>query len=61
MFKTGDRIKLLSMPNDPAPVEVGARGTVTRCTSFMRGREACCNGCAQALYERIIWDGGLRT
>lgn len=29
-LNTGDRIRLISMPNDPAPVPIGTKGTVLR-------------------------------
>ena len=31
-MKVGDRIELMSMPDDPAPIEPGARGTITGIT-----------------------------
>ena len=31
--KPGDRIKLISMPNDPCPIEPGSMGTVTSVTT----------------------------
>jgi hypothetical protein len=34
MFEKGDRIKLVSMPDDPNPIEVGAMGTVRRVTEI---------------------------
>ena len=37
--KSGDRIKLVAMPDDPAPIEEGALGTVTNVIkSSMGGR-----------------------
>jgi hypothetical protein len=33
-LKPGDRIRLLEMPDDPAPIEVGSEGTVTFVTDL---------------------------
>ena len=33
-LRTGDRIRLLSMPDDPDPVPVGALGTVVRVRDY---------------------------
>lgn len=38
--KKGDRIRLTSMTNDPAPIEPGAIGTVIAVASFDRGPNA---------------------
>lgn len=32
--KVGDRIKLVSMPKDPNPIEPGTEGTVTYCSDL---------------------------
>ena len=29
-FKIGDRVELIKMSDDPLPIEVGSRGTITR-------------------------------
>lgn len=33
--KVGDRIELLSMPDDPYPIEPGTTGTVTRVSDLL--------------------------
>lgn len=38
--KQGDRIRLVSMTNDPAPIEPGAIGTVVGVARFGRGPDA---------------------
>jgi hypothetical protein len=36
-LKQGDRIELISMPNDPCPIPVGTKGTVEDCVSMKIG------------------------
>lgn len=33
-LQQGDRVELLAMPNDPLPVPIGTRGTVTSILNF---------------------------
>lgn len=48
-FQDGDRIKLVEMVDDPAPIEVGALGTVRSCTPI--------DGRWQV---EVHWDNGRR-
>lgn len=50
--KTGDRIELDSMPNDPHPVPSGSRGTVLRVTRWS-GLEG-----ADEYQLSMDWDNG---
>lgn len=52
-LKAGDRIELVSMPNDPDPIPFGTRGTVTWNGGWVRGITA-------RDYEQISvkWDNG---
>jgi len=34
MITKGTRIRLVAMPDDPRPIEVGATGTVVQCMDF---------------------------
>ena len=49
-FKVGDRIKLICMHDDPAPIGPGSRGTVTFADVFHFGVR-------QEQYG-VDWDGG---
>lgn len=40
-LKEHDRIELLAMPNDPAPIPVGSRGTVAFINELMDGTDSC--------------------
>ncbi len=44
--KKGDRIRLISMPNDPNPIPIGSTGTVESVTTGPLGQ------------VRVRWDGG---
>lgn len=46
-WKEGDRIELVAMPDDPAPIESGARGTIDRIVDI-GGR----------LQLGVAWDNG---
>ena len=48
--KVGDRVELVDMPNDPAPIPVGERGTVQRVQSFGDG----------SAHVAVAWDNGRR-
>lgn len=39
-LKIGDRIRLLSMPDDPNPIHVGQIGTVTGIRTYRSGDES---------------------
>lgn len=45
-LQKGDRVELLAMPNDPSPVPIGTRGTVTSVSNF------------QGVTYGMKWDNG---
>ena len=45
-IKKGDRIRLISMPNDPNPIPIGSTGTIESVTSGPLGQ------------VRVRWDSG---
>ena len=51
-LQAGDRIELVAMPNDPAPIEVGARGTVRHVSTVQ--------GITPRPYDQVDveWDNG---
>lgn len=49
--KEGDRIRLLAMPKDPRPIEVGTMGTVTFVTDLTPLQ-------AGAFQIGVAWDNG---
>ena len=51
--KEGDRIKLVSMPNDPDPIPPGTEGTVT----FANDLKGACFG-PNAFQIGVRWDNG---
>jgi len=50
-FQPGDRIRLVSMQDDPDPVKVGELGTVTGCRRYGGGRDAW-------LQIDVAWENG---
>jgi len=48
-IRTGDRIRLLSMPDDPAPIPVGSTGTIVSVTEGPLGQ------------VKVKWDNSSRT
>jgi len=52
MFDVGDRIELISMPDDPSPLPSGSRGTIT-------GKNPVNMGPGQSFTQYgVKWDNG---
>ena len=51
-YATGDRVALVSMPEDPDPIKPGSEGTVTRVT------ELHFPGGGPQLQVSVKWDSG---
>ncbi|MER9176229.1 DUF4314 domain-containing protein [Mesorhizobium sp. M0955] len=49
LFRKGDRLELLAMPNDPCPVPVGTKGTVVADSTWVD---------YETWQTRMQWDDG---